>query len=146
TFERLRRLDEAHGIINNDLDFCLRAHRAGMLTVYTPHATLIHHERASRERMKDVFDPLHFESQLKTMFVAGDPYFNPRLLRHSDDFRPDDEAVQTIFSGRPLFDAAGIKRILVVKLDHIGDFITALPAIRRLKQLFPAASISVLAG
>jgi ADP-heptose:LPS heptosyltransferase len=31
-------------------------------------------------------------------------------------------------------------------LDHIGDCITALPALRRLKQHFPAAHISVMAG
>jgi ADP-heptose:LPS heptosyltransferase len=45
-----------------------------------------------------------------------------------------------------LFSADEIRRILVVKLDHIGDFVTALPAIRRLKALFPHASITVLAG
>ena len=42
--------------------------------------------------------------------------------------------------------AGEIQRILVVKLDHIGDFVTALPPIRRLKKLFPRARITVLAG
>ncbi len=50
TFERLGRFDEAHQIVNNDLDFCLRAHRAGLLTVYTPYATLTHYELASRAK------------------------------------------------------------------------------------------------
>jgi ADP-heptose:LPS heptosyltransferase len=45
-----------------------------------------------------------------------------------------------------LFLAEDIQRILVVKLDHIGDFVTALPPIRRLKKLFPHARITVLAG
>jgi ADP-heptose:LPS heptosyltransferase len=45
-----------------------------------------------------------------------------------------------------MFHVAEIKHILVVKLDHIGDFITALPPIRRLKQLLPDARITVLAG
>ena len=48
--------------------------------------------------------------------------------------------------GHPLFRHDEIKRILVVKVDHIGDFITAIPAIRRLKQIFPAAAIHVLAS
>ncbi len=39
-----------------------------------------------------------------------------------------------------------IERILVVKLDHNGEFVTALPPIRRLKKLFPHARITVLAG
>jgi ADP-heptose:LPS heptosyltransferase/GT2 family glycosyltransferase len=145
-FEENGRFDEAHSVINNDLDFCLRAHRAGKLTVFTPHASLIHHELASRERLPDVFDTAHFNSRWKTLFAAGDPYFSPLLSRYSDDYRPDDEAVQTVFAAHPLFDAEEIRRILVVKLDHIGDFVTGLPAMRRLKTLFPHASITVLAG
>jgi ADP-heptose:LPS heptosyltransferase/GT2 family glycosyltransferase len=146
TFERLGRFDEAHEIVNNDLDFCLRAHRAGLLTVYTPYATLTHYELASRANLKDVFDLSHFNAEWKTTFAAGDPYFNPRLSRHADDYRPDDEPVQWVVSGAPLFRPEEIQRILVVKLDHIGDFVTALPPIRRLKTLFPHARITVLAG
>ncbi len=145
-FEAMGGFEEAHSVINNDLDFCLRAHQAGKLTVFTPHASLIHHELASRERIGDDFDTTQFDSRWRTVFAAGDPYFNPRLSRYADDYRPDDEAVQTVLPGHPLFERAEIQRILVVKLDHIGDVITALPAIRRLKALFPNASISMLAG
>ncbi len=140
------RFDEAHEIVNNDLDFCLRAHRAGLLTVFTPYATLTHHELASRANLKEVFDLTHFNAAWKTTFAAGDPYFNPRLSRHDDDYRPDDEPVQWVVSGAPMFLPEEIQRILVVKLDHIGDFVTALPPIRRLKKLFPHARITVLAG
>ncbi|MFG1374842.1 glycosyltransferase family 9 protein [Xanthobacter oligotrophicus] len=34
--------------------------------------------------------------------------------------------------------------ILVVKLDHIGDFITALPAVKRLQAAFPTSTVSLL--
>ncbi len=145
-YQALGGFEEAHEIINNDLDFCLRAHRAGKLIVYTPHASLVHHEAASRDSLADVFDLGQFEARWSRLFAAGDPYFSPRLSRHSDDYRPDDEPVETIFAGHPLFRHADIKRILVVKVDHIGDFITAIPAIRRLKQIFPAAAIHVLAS
>jgi ADP-heptose:LPS heptosyltransferase/GT2 family glycosyltransferase len=146
TFERLGRFDEAHQIVNNDLDFCLRAHRAGLLTVFTPYATLTHYELASRASMKDVYDLTHFDAAWKTTFAAGDPYFNPRLSAQADDYRPDDEPVQWVVSGTPKFTVAEIERILVVKLDHIGDFVTAMPPIRRLRKLFPSARISVLAS
>jgi ADP-heptose:LPS heptosyltransferase/GT2 family glycosyltransferase len=146
TFERLGRFDEAHEIVNNDLDFCLRVHRAGLLTVFTPYATLTHYELASRANLKDVFDLSHFNAAWKTTFAEGDPYFNPRLSRHADDYRPDDEPVQWVVSGSPMFLTEEIQNILVVKLDHIGDFVTALPPIRRLKKLFPHARITVLAG
>ena len=146
TFDRLGRFDEAHEIVNNDLDFCLRVHRAGLLTVFTPYASLTHYELASRANLKDVFDLTHFNAAWKTTFAAGDPYFNPRLSRHADDYRPDDEPVQWVVAGAPMFHPPEIQNILVVKLDHIGDFVTALPPIRRLKKLFPHARITVLAG
>jgi GT2 family glycosyltransferase len=53
TFDRLGGFDEAHEIVNNDLDFCLRAHSVGLLTVFTPYARLIHYELASRASMKE---------------------------------------------------------------------------------------------
>ncbi len=145
-FDALGRFDEAHEIVNNDLDFCLRAHQAGLLTVYTPYATVIHHELASREGLEDVYDLGHFNSQWRTRFAAGDPYFNPNLSRNADDYRLDDEPVEVVHPGYPLFRTDDIQRILVVKLDHIGDFVTALPAIRYLRRIFPHAEISVLAG
>jgi ADP-heptose:LPS heptosyltransferase/GT2 family glycosyltransferase len=146
TFQGVGRFDNAHKIVNNDLDFCLRAHRAGLLTVFTPYATLIHHELASRASMKDVYDLTHFDAVWKTTFAAGDPYFNPRLSMQAEDYRPDEEPVQRAVSGAPMFSVAEIERILVVKLDHIGDFVTALPPIRRLRRIFPKARISVLAS
>ena len=48
--------------------------------------------------------------------------------------------------GHPIIAPANVKRILIVKLDHIGDFITAIPAIERLKEHFPRAEITVLVG
>jgi ADP-heptose:LPS heptosyltransferase/GT2 family glycosyltransferase len=145
-FDALGGFDEAHEVINNDLDFCLRTHAAGLRTVYTPHATLIHHELASRASMKDVYDLDHFVSRWRMRFAEGDPYYNPSLSKMFDDFRPNDEPAREVFSGHPLFRAEDVRRILVVKVDHIGDFLTALPPIRRLKEHFPKARISVLAS
>lgn len=34
--------------------------------------------------------------------------------------------------------------LLVVKLDHAGDFVTALPAVRRLREAFPASRLTLL--
>jgi len=146
TFDRLGGFDEAHEVINNDLDFCLRAHEAGLLTVFTPHATLIHHELASRGEIGDTYDTERFDKRWRLRFAAGDPFHNKNLSRRTDDFRPDEEPAQQIASGHPLFRASDIRRILVVKADHIGDFVTALPAIRRLRAHFPDARISVLAN
>jgi GT2 family glycosyltransferase len=48
-YQALGGFDEAHETINNDLDFCLRAHQAGKLVVFTPHASPTHHEVISRD-------------------------------------------------------------------------------------------------
>jgi O-antigen biosynthesis protein len=47
--ERVGLLDQQRfAIAYNDVDYCLRAGEAGFRTVFTPFATLIHHESASR--------------------------------------------------------------------------------------------------
>ena len=42
--------EENFAVAYNDVDFCLRARAAGFRTLYTPFATLIHHESATRGR------------------------------------------------------------------------------------------------
>ncbi len=42
--------EENFAVAYNDVDFCLRARAAGFRTIYTPFATLIHHESATRGR------------------------------------------------------------------------------------------------
>jgi GT2 family glycosyltransferase len=145
-FERIGRFDEAHDVVNNDVDCCLRSWRAGLSVVYTPHAQLIHHELASRAKIKDIYDTGHFAKQWRGLYATGDPYFSPRLTKFADEYRPDTEPARMICAGRPLFRMGEIRRILVVKLDHIGDLLTALPALRRLRRHFPTAHIHLLAG
>ncbi|MBI5236468.1 MAG: putative lipopolysaccharide heptosyltransferase III [Deltaproteobacteria bacterium] len=41
-------------------------------------------------------------------------------------------------------DFPGVKNILVIKLRHIGDVLLCVPAIRALKESFPASRVSVL--
>ena len=53
TFEKLGGFDESHSVINNDLDFCLKINQEKLRCVYTPFASLIHHELASRKDLKD---------------------------------------------------------------------------------------------
>ena len=145
-FDRIGRFDEAHEVVNNDVDCCLRSWRAGLSVVYTPHAQLIHHELASRAKIKDIYDAGHFAKQWRTLYATGDPYFSPRLTKFADEYRPDTEPARLICAGRPLFRMDEIQRILAVKLDHIGDLLTALPALRRLRRHFPAARICLLAS
>ena len=54
--------DEQFAIAYNDIDFCLRAGEAGFRLVWTPFATLIHHESASRGSDKTGSNRTRFES------------------------------------------------------------------------------------
>lgn len=146
TYEALGGFDEAHAIINNDLDFCLRARRKGLVNVYVPQSTIIHHELASRSHLGEVHDSSRFFRMWRNVIAAGDPYFNPNLSRNHEALTVEREPFQTVHSGHPLFAHSAVHRILVLKLDHIGDCVTAFPAIRRLKHHFPLARISVLAA
>src|SRR5258708_4602887 len=144
TYDALGGFDEAHGVINNTLHFRLRAWQSGLVNLYTPHAKLIHHEAVSRAGMADDYDAAVFDSRWRNLFLAGDPFFNPNLTRNRDDFSIDAEPNQLLFAGRPAISRDQIRRILIVKLDHIGDCIVAFPAVRRLTQHFPEACFTVL--
>jgi ADP-heptose:LPS heptosyltransferase/GT2 family glycosyltransferase len=145
-YDRLGRFDEAHRIVNGDLDYCLKSWRAGLLNVYTPHSRLIHHELASRARLEDRYDARVFMDHWRGVIALGDPYFNPHLSIENDQIAIENEPIEEIYAGHPLFSAESVHRILIIKLDHIGDCITAVPAVRRLRNLFPKASITVAAG
>jgi ADP-heptose:LPS heptosyltransferase/GT2 family glycosyltransferase len=143
-FEQAGGFNESHSIINNDVDYCLRARRAGQAVIFTPHANLIHHELASRAQLPDEYDRGEFQKDWASLLREGDPFFNPNLSQHSDLWSPQPEPIETIFAAHPLVARDRVRRILAIKLDHIGDFVTALPALRRLKQRFPAAELHVL--
>jgi ADP-heptose:LPS heptosyltransferase/GT2 family glycosyltransferase len=145
-FDSVRQSTQDHTVVNNDLDLCLRVWRMGKRVVYTPHTSLIHHENPSRGDFGDSLDEADFDPAWRNTFALGDPFLHPRLSRDENDYAPDLEPTRVVFAGRPLFAHESVRRILVQKLDHVGDFVTGLPAIQRLKQRFPKAEIHVLAS
>lgn len=145
-FSRVGGFEEAHDITNNDLDYCLKIRNVGLLCVYTPHITLIHHERGTREQALDHYDHALFESRWSSLCSRGDPYHHPGLSTDIDDLAIEVEPVEVVSLAGPLFKRESIERILIVKLDHLGDCVGAIPAIRRLAQVFPQARLSVLSG
>lgn len=145
-FEAVDGFDEAHSVVNNDVDFCLRVHRSGRLIVFTPHTRLTHHELASRANLKDEYDKTGFLEVWGDLCQAGDPFHNPNISSEADDYAFEEEPLREVYAGHPLADKAQIKRILIVKLDHIGDLVTGLPAFRRIRQHFPNAEITALVG
>jgi len=144
-FKQLGGFDEAHDVVNNDLDFCLRAQRAGLAVIYTPHLAMMHHELASRAGIEDRHDVARFNRDWRLALLRGDPYHSRHLMAEEDQIEPRPEPVLPVYAGPVGPAARDIKRILAVKLDHIGDFLTALPALRALKRQFTGASLTLLA-
>lgn len=76
----------------NDVDFCLRVRAAGHLIVYTPFATLYHHESVSRGQEDTPAKQQRFQKEVLYMkakygnAILRDPYYNPNLSLDREDF------------------------------------------------------------
>lgn len=87
-FDAVGGLDEVHlAVAYNDVDLCLKLQAAGLRNIYTPAATLIHHE--SKSRGLD-FAPEHLERYMRELAVfqekwgtmrVVDPWHHPQLDR-----------------------------------------------------------------
>jgi GT2 family glycosyltransferase len=93
-FQAVGGLDEEHlAVAYNDVDLCLKLRERGLATIYTPAATLIHHE--SKSRGLD-FAPEHRERYMRELEVfqkrwgsewVVDPWHHLRLDRASEVYR-----------------------------------------------------------
>jgi len=81
TFESHGRFDESLGVDLNDIDYCLRAQRAGLTVLYEAGAELIHHESPSRGFAGGGRDIMRFIDRWRASILAGDPYLSPNLTR-----------------------------------------------------------------
>ena len=78
-FDELDGFDEVFARDFNDVDFCLRAHRAGHRIGWTPYAHLTHHEGASMARRKaDPRESAMFTERWGSIYPV-DPYYSPAL-------------------------------------------------------------------
>ena len=92
-FEKVGGFDENLHIAFNDVDLCLKIRKEGYLIVYTPYALLYHHESYSRGYEDTPEKLARFLEETKYMrnswgqvIDRGDPYYNPNLTLHKEDF------------------------------------------------------------
>jgi len=77
----------------NDVDLCLKVRRAGYRIVWTPFATLVHHESKSRGPEDTPEKKARFEAETRVMLgrwgaqLRADPYYNVNLSRNSAHYR-----------------------------------------------------------
>lgn len=92
-FEEMHGIDEKFEVAFNDVDMCMRLRRAGYLNVFTPYAELYHHESKSRgqedtpEKIKRFNSEIdRFQKRWGKELKKGDPFYNPHLTLHHEDF------------------------------------------------------------
>jgi GT2 family glycosyltransferase/2-polyprenyl-3-methyl-5-hydroxy-6-metoxy-1,4-benzoquinol methylase len=79
----------------NDVDYCLRLREKGLLVVWTPYAELYHHESLSRGAEDAPHKVSRFQREIRYMHqrwshvIPNDPYYNPNLTLHHEDFSLD---------------------------------------------------------
>lgn len=78
--------DEKLAVSYNDVDFCLKLRKKGLLNVFNPFCTLYHYESLSRGPDKKAKNEkrfgnemLYFKDKWKNELEKGDPYYNPNF-------------------------------------------------------------------
>jgi O-antigen biosynthesis protein len=92
-YQQVGGLDETHlAVAYNDVDFCLKLRAAGLRNLWTPQATLIHHESVSRGRDATAANSDRFATEAAWMrerwgaALRDDPAYNPNLNGLTGDF------------------------------------------------------------
>ena len=85
-FEKIGGLDEGLAVDYNDIDFCLKIRKEGLLVFYEPEALLMHYESISRGEHRSDEQMIGWSRDTSIMmgrwaryYGAGDPYCNPNL-------------------------------------------------------------------
>ena len=86
---------ERFAVAFNDVDLCLKLFEAGYLNVWTPHATLLHKESATRASDYSAARRVRFAAECAALkarwshLLADDPFYNCNLTQLREDFTVD---------------------------------------------------------
>jgi O-antigen biosynthesis protein len=95
-FDAVGGFDETLALVTNDTDYCLRLAERGYSSVVAAAAVLTHHEAISRSGAPEADDVDRFWNRWRTRLPADDPFTNPNLDVHKDDWSVDPEAVGSL--------------------------------------------------
>jgi len=116
--------DTGHfAVAYNDIDFCLRAGERGFATVWTPHATLIHHESASRSPDDAPGELPRYRAELAAFqarwnsLAIEDPAFSPWFSRHEGE-----PVARRWPAGMHARSGGGVARQVIQPLDENFDY------------------------
>ncbi len=128
----------AHAI-GSDVDYCMRLHAQGLTVMFTPAARLIFPRADSPLQLPVLTAPA------PRLLAHRDPCFNSQTSIERSDFSADPEPIEIVYPSAG-FDKHSVRRVAVLKLDHLGDCIAALPAVMRLREVLAHAHFTVIAN
>lgn len=91
-FWKVKGFDPTLRVTFNDVDFCLKVHKAGYQNVYLPFVELIHHESVSVGRVNKNRDMTELNRSAKLIrsrwkgIIDNDPYYNKNFYIPSSNF------------------------------------------------------------
>jgi GT2 family glycosyltransferase len=86
-FDSVGGFDEQLAVDFNDVDYCLRLRKAGYRIVFTPFATLYHHESASFGPRTQSQNEVELMRARWSDVIEKDPYYHPELTNEFADYR-----------------------------------------------------------
>jgi len=78
-FSAVEGFDENLAVVGNDIDLCLKLRQKGLVNIWTPRCSLIHHESISRKASVPKEDEALMWNKWGELFRSGDEYYNPNL-------------------------------------------------------------------
>jgi GT2 family glycosyltransferase len=91
-FEQIKGFNENYAVAFNDVDLCLRVRNIGLQNIWTPFATMIHHESLSRGSDGDPKNQIRFMKEINLFKhdwgeqLQNDPFYNVNLTLKLEDF------------------------------------------------------------
>ncbi len=85
-FQEVGKFNEHFFTIYQDLDLCLRLRQRGLRIIWTPQASLLHHESISRQKYYDTVDRYLLLDCWQDVIERGDPYYNANLNLERADY------------------------------------------------------------
>jgi GT2 family glycosyltransferase/ADP-heptose:LPS heptosyltransferase len=172
-FFKVNGLEEELAVTCNDVDFCLKVLEQGFRNLWTPYIKLFHSESATRglddspEKQIRNSQEVDFMKKKWSFFINNDPAYNPNLSLEPNGFMIADKSrsryswkIENIINDSNSILNNGVKvenrgifiplkkklEILVIKSDHRGDLLVALPALLRLREKFKESEIDLICG
>jgi len=108
-FEQVGGFDQALAVAFNDVDFCLKLSSHGFQNIWSPKASLVHHESASRGIDKTPSQIRRALQEVDLMLsrwgdqLDSDPSYHPLLTHDSEEFKPGQSPHELeLLDGRPI--------------------------------------------